>query len=243
MAIFAVFHLFAFPWRVYDVKHSALVASESGPGSLPDPRTAYKGGFLGIKAYADAFNPWDLVKAVGRGFKWAFVGRRLREQDISYKNHGTGLEPTRLDAAFPPNAGVNPAFGAGKNARYHRMDDDEDDNQLLANAQSNPSNTHDPYPSMPTGGDIGNMGRANRFEPGPDDLTSLNPTPAQYRKQQGKQETGVIDSSFRQDTSYKGAEEYPRPNPQLRAQQASTVTPWDEVGVPPGYPPHESNRF
>ena len=30
---------------------------------------------------------FDLVKGVGRGFKWIFIGRKRREQDISYKNH------------------------------------------------------------------------------------------------------------------------------------------------------------
>ncbi|KAI4255865.1 MAG: hypothetical protein L6R42_006525, partial [Xanthoria sp. 1 TBL-2021] len=85
MAIFSVFHLFAFPWQVYDIRRSAIVASESVPGYLPDPKTAYLGGPLGSKALLDAFNPWDLVKAIGRGFRWFAVGRRNREQDVSYQ--------------------------------------------------------------------------------------------------------------------------------------------------------------
>jgi hypothetical protein len=100
MAIFSVFHLWAFPWRVYDIRNAA---SESVLRLALEPTAAYSGGPLGIKALLDAFNPWDLIKAVGRGFRWFAVGRRMREQDVSYKNSsGTvGLEPMREAAAIP----------------------------------------------------------------------------------------------------------------------------------------------
>ena len=93
MAFFSVLHIWAYPWKVYDVNRSALVAAESGPSFSPD-ENSYKGGFFGIKAYLDAFNPWDIVKAVGRSFRWMAVGRRTRETDISYKAHrqGTALQ-------------------------------------------------------------------------------------------------------------------------------------------------------
>ena len=32
----------------------------------------------------DSFNPWDVVKASARGFRWLFVGRKHRHQDSSY---------------------------------------------------------------------------------------------------------------------------------------------------------------
>ena len=110
MAVFAIFHLWAFPWTVYDVRRSPIVAAESAAGFLPDPKTAYQGGRFGQVALMDAFNPWDLIKAVGRGFRWFAIGRRIREQDISYKthhylhhNHNVGLEPTRNSPAYRPS--------------------------------------------------------------------------------------------------------------------------------------------
>lgn len=63
----------------------------------------YWGRFLGYKALFDACNPWDLVKATARGFRWLFVGRKSRTLDPSYemanstdspntKLSGTGVE-------------------------------------------------------------------------------------------------------------------------------------------------------
>ena len=111
MAIFSVFHLWAFPWQVYDINRSHIVASESAPGFLPDPKTAYQGGHLGLRALADAFNPWDFVKAIGRAFKWITVGRKHRMEDRSYNKAtpGAGLEPTRNQfTAFSNYGGSNP---------------------------------------------------------------------------------------------------------------------------------------
>lgn len=73
MSLFAVMHIFAFPYKPYDVLSS------------PDPSAHYQGGFLGWKAFLDAFNLWDIVKAGARGFRWLFVGSRHRELDVSYE--------------------------------------------------------------------------------------------------------------------------------------------------------------
>lgn len=61
-------HIFAYPFSPY-------VTGEK------------RGGFLGIGAFIDAMNPWDLVKAFGRGMRWLFVGVKNREADPSYKSH------------------------------------------------------------------------------------------------------------------------------------------------------------
>lgn len=97
MAIFSVFHLWAFPWRVYAVRQSRIAASEPAPGLFPEPAASYSGGRLGIKALLDVFIAWDVVKDVGRGFKWLVSCRRLREQDVSHTNsaRAIGLEPMR----------------------------------------------------------------------------------------------------------------------------------------------------
>ncbi len=135
MAIFSIFHLWAFPWRVYDIRRSEIVASESAPGMNLDPNTAYQGGFLGSKALMDAFNPWDLVKNVGRGFRWFFKGRKMRMEDTSYKDYArnTGLEPARNlqvkafqagNHSFDEPGGPIPApyiAGSSKPGRYQAL--------------------------------------------------------------------------------------------------------------------------
>lgn len=80
MAVFAVLHLFAFPWR-----------KPYGPQSAKGPELwRSQGGPYGIYAYVDAFNPWDILKAVARGFRWLFVGRRQRKADRSYQKEAWG---------------------------------------------------------------------------------------------------------------------------------------------------------
>ncbi|KAL8996804.1 MAG: hypothetical protein Q9169_003773 [Polycauliona sp. 2 TL-2023] len=161
MAIFSVFHLFAFPWQVYDIRRSAIVASETVPGHPPNPRTAYLGGPLGSKALLDAFNPWDFIKAIGRGFRWFVVGRRNREQDVSYQSYkisrplnpdasdleGTGNTRNKISGGpFTPGA-------ISKQGRYHQVEGgfDEDDRRLLSHQQAIPLSSSDnlyPRPGM-----------------------------------------------------------------------------------------------
>ncbi|KAF2674403.1 DUF300-domain-containing protein [Microthyrium microscopicum] len=73
MAIFSILHIFAFPYKPYDIKNSSA------------PSAYYYGGFLGFYALVDTFNPWDIIKAGARGFRWLFVGIRKRHDDVSYK--------------------------------------------------------------------------------------------------------------------------------------------------------------
>lgn len=162
MAVFALFHLWAFPWKVYDVKRSEIVASESVPGFSLDPKTAYRGGWLGTNALLDAFNPWDLVKAIGRGFKWILIGHRKREQDVSYLNptRDTGLEPIRTkdpstrnstpfdENGFPTDPEINHYYTGRNQAPYGHLAPDEEDN-LLAHAQSNPQSRPPSYSAGP----------------------------------------------------------------------------------------------
>lgn len=102
MAIFAVMHIFAFPWKGYSIKHAyADPVNVPGTGYSTTVHSAdryaengrelgqdmkYKGGFMGWKAIADAFNPWDIIKMTARGFRWLFVGARYRHEDSSYQN-------------------------------------------------------------------------------------------------------------------------------------------------------------
>jgi len=128
----------------------------------------------------DAFNPWDLIKAVVRGFRWLLVGRHKRELDVSYRD-GTNLDSTHA------GGNVDPAYRAslgGNASRYQPLGDD-DDEQLLAYASPNPV-ANDPYrPGAPkaahvgTTGNSADIGRARRYEysEGPDRLQTMHPAP------------------------------------------------------------------
>jgi Organic solute transporter Ostalpha len=146
MAIFAIFHLWAFSWRPYTLRSKQNLA-ESVPGH-DLARTDYRGGPLGISAIFEAFNPWDLVKAVGRAAKWLFVGRRRRTEDVSYQNTRTATEnELHLNAAhndnnpniYPPIADFQRAGGLAAPATKHYASSDSEDQELLRNAQGNPT--------------------------------------------------------------------------------------------------------
>ncbi|KAF4549248.1 Organic solute transporter Ostalpha-like protein 1 [Elsinoe fawcettii] len=135
MAIFAIMHLFAFPWKPYAISTKASGAGtrsndDSGAsGALP---IRYVGGFLGLKAIADAFNPWDIIKATGRGFRWLFVGRRNRFQDTSYSSQMNAQSKpfTSQSGSVPMYAKMSSPNPASVNERQR----DSDTAGLLNNA-------------------------------------------------------------------------------------------------------------
>ena len=50
------------------------------------PIVTKQGGFLGILAFVDALNIWDVIKALGRATRWLFVGVRHRKTNPSYRD-------------------------------------------------------------------------------------------------------------------------------------------------------------
>ncbi|KAH8884808.1 putative DUF300 domain protein, partial [Thozetella sp. PMI_491] len=89
MALFAILHLWAFPWRPYaDDAPTSYYPNPDLNSSLPSRENEHgprQGGFLGIKALWDAVNIWDILKAFGRGIRWLFVGVKHRREDVSYR--------------------------------------------------------------------------------------------------------------------------------------------------------------
>ncbi|KAL2433399.1 hypothetical protein ABEF95_004086 [Exophiala dermatitidis] len=168
MAIFAVFHIWAFSWRPYTLGSKEYM-SETIAG---EGERAYKGGFLGIKAIFDAFNGWDMLKATGRAARWLFKGRKHRHTDPSYdltrKNTQTGavggvggdsefgLEGQKLSSSSAifntPTAyaggGAGGVYGQGRPPHHHTttvgavnsggVDEGGERDNLLANSQGMP---------------------------------------------------------------------------------------------------------
>lgn len=126
MAAFSVMHMFAYPWKPYRIEQNndPLVTSGAGfSGGLPE----YKGGPFGIKAILDAFNPWDIIKALARAFRWMFVGAKHRHTDASY-HPAKPLEESALSNTGPSFAATGDAAtelksGRGRAETYTAEDD------------------------------------------------------------------------------------------------------------------------
>lgn len=129
MSLFSILHIFAYPWKPYSLKHSATDPLETG---YTADAKHYKGGPMGIKAIADAFNPWDIVKASARGFRWMFVGVRQRHMDVSYQpaaaklgGQDTGyMGPTTYAMAGDATSGSVSSSNHGRRGRAATAEDD-----------------------------------------------------------------------------------------------------------------------
>lgn len=90
MALFALLHLWAFPYKPY-TQYGATPRFYPSPDiakggdTVPIELEAPQGGFLGLAAIWDAMNIWDFIKAFGRGVRWLFCGVHKRKQDVSYR--------------------------------------------------------------------------------------------------------------------------------------------------------------
>lgn len=152
MALFAVLHLFAFSWKPYA---SSASGSDYPMSPIKNSLGPKQGGFLGIKAFVDAMNPWDLVKAFARGMRWLFIGVKHRENDTSYKSSSFDINnPQNGDMSLQSTTPASykrtqnlpiaeefrrskfgmPGFASGKKA-------DDEGAGLIAHAQPHPLNT------------------------------------------------------------------------------------------------------
>lgn len=220
MAIFAVLHLFAFPYKPY-TKEAMATKDPLSPISIDpgrDKMVINQGGFLGYRALVDAMNPWDLVKGFARGMRWLFVGRKHREDDLSYKNSnvartedGLSLQPTRLKDERYNDTSNLPIANEFRRSKFLMPSQDrtfqsEEGEGLIAHAQPNPLNGGSGYtPSRPrfdsNGQDIASGGTSY---PGsalgsPDRLTAINPSPGTVRRQERDHEIGLAvggDSNY-----------------------------------------------
>lgn len=225
MAIFAVLHLFAFPWKPYDLKRQSPL--DTGiDGYSAQPKTYANGP---ARAILDALNPWDIIKACGRGFRWLFYGARHREKDPSYQ---TKLEPVTTNASYtgPTFAGNGEPVNAPAFAKKNEGSGDSDTTGLLSDAQANPYLHQDPssYDSA-----YGPGSSAYGSPPNPDRLPQA-PTPGQEYGVVSHPD-GVADGRFQnfeqQDTTYHGggaeSSYYGRPRYYQEENAAKSSVEWD----------------
>lgn len=176
MAIFAVMHLFAFPWREYDLSKTPYADPVTAPGSgFSGSAPKYHGGWMGIKAFGDTFNPWDLIKATARGLRWLFVRRKHRHHDISYTTPKLGVIADEPATSIPgPNVTSDtlPSATELDQQRRARADtvDDGDTAGLLSNAQNQGLSAH-PYPYSPSHSPVRNGSFDDRSDQGEAEAT------------------------------------------------------------------------
>jgi hypothetical protein len=175
MMIFAVMHHFAFPWKPYDLKRQGL------PDSLDEPKH-YAGG--PVHALVDALNPWDVIKAFGRGMRWLFVGVRHRKEDVSYQ---TKLEavPTSYDGpTFSGNGELATEMvktsHTGASKKKGNGSEDSDTAGLLTHAnsfgrQDSYLASPPPYGSHPAGARYGRGDDELPVAPTPDEAYRVAP--------------------------------------------------------------------
>lgn len=106
MAMFAILHLWAFPYHPY---------ARRAKGSS-------QGGFLGVRALWDAINIWDVIKGFGRGMRWLFVGARHRHEARPYRDRASAVAMTRGPAPLHKTRDIHPladTASAGSSSTQH----------------------------------------------------------------------------------------------------------------------------
>ncbi|KAF4634317.1 hypothetical protein G7Y89_g3797 [Cudoniella acicularis] len=210
MAIFAILHIFAFPYKPYmkSRDQGKYPVSPSGPGEPPvNTIGPNQGGFMGWKAIADAMNPWDLVKGFARAMRWLFVGRKNRLNDPSYfinaqNENDMALEGER-DDGYKVNDDNLPIAQEFRRSRFGMLgggnlndNQGEEGARLIANAQPHPLNPGSGY--IPARQRYDSEGQDISQEPipydgkrytdtSPDRLTGRNPTPGSMNRKENQQ--------------------------------------------------------
>jgi hypothetical protein len=228
MAIFSLLHIWAFPWKPYDLKtHSPLDTTMDGYSTQPKK---YAHG--PIRALLGALNPWDILKACSRGFRWLFVGVRHREKDASYQ---TQLKPVSSDTAYhgPTFAGDGSAAVTTITrpaATKQEGSGDSDTAGLLSDPQANPYMLQSSSPYDSTFGSSAYTHPAN-----PDSLPQAQLPHQQYSLAPGVPSPGPApypaNDSYFGGNRYYGASNTSAPNPNASWDMfAGAARPGEQTG-------------
>ena len=167
MALFAVLHLWAFPYAPYKTRAPVVYYpspdfDKGGSTDIENEREPKSGGLVGLSAVFDALNVWDIVKAFGRGVRWLFCGVRRRKEDISYRvgrNEAVDSAATEMKATEPNTHDVMRPGGNMTQQQLMQQHPALRDESigLMAHAQPNPANSRGPSQSP--------QGRRDKYGP------------------------------------------------------------------------------
>ncbi|KAJ5495047.1 hypothetical protein N7539_000163 [Penicillium diatomitis] len=211
MSIFSVLHLWAFSWKPYVIRPETSEVTDFFGNGKP----TYQGGRFGFGGLADAMNPLDLLKAVGRSFRWLAVGRKNRMLDPSYKPHTAtiGLQPSQPVLGTQSTAYGGAGTPAGRTKRYPS---DEEGEVLLSHAQSNPSTSH--------------------LEPSPWEDDSDDYSQGQSGRFHGREGASPYENIEHQNTAYHAYQPDARPYPTGGPLTEQVPMPIPDTHPPPPYP-------
>jgi hypothetical protein len=105
-----------------------------------------------------AMNPWDIIKAFGRGIKWLFVGvwSRNDEKPVSDGHLENGMPPDDgyddPDAAFPTIGGA--LHGAFRERHPYEAETDHDEGKRLIESEQVGSRVRAPAPGVASGSSV-----------------------------------------------------------------------------------------
>lgn len=241
MALFSILHIWSFSWRPYAIGSREF---QQTFGHLKDAPTHYVGGPLGIKAALDCFNPLDILRSVGRAFRWLFVGRKKRMQDISYADVPEAQKLNDLEHST--------AFGAVNGSEHASKisNSSEGAGLLSANQTNSPTSKHNPFVTQDTSSASSPWAQIEAKEYFQDQ---------QMRKQEAERDDGFesnpYDAKYMETQSYTSQRPAPvsqRPpnysmpqphDPATGRQNLPFVTQQDLQGMPQGsIPPYPSSR-
>jgi hypothetical protein len=258
MAFFSILHIFAFPWKKYSIKNS------------DSPNAHYSGGFLGLGAIIDALNPVDVVKAVARGFRWLFVGRKHRTEDPSYANtqEVTVAGGQKISGPYAmEETGYNPSkqmtgesIEMGRPPQHRLTDESEEDRAaLLQHPQQIPISSLESRPLFVDGGDRSATSTPPSFRGGQQGYGQVPPASpgfappgyidqgeehyGQYYHQssQRQQQSGVVGSRLEQDQRRQQSSQ--QQQHQQQQQQYQQQSDGRGAGGPPHPPPGVGQAF
>ncbi|KAJ5182686.1 hypothetical protein N7492_000302 [Penicillium capsulatum] len=198
MFIFSLVHIWSFSFKPYVISNQATEITDFyGNG-----KASYEGGYLGLKALIDAMNPLDLFKAIGRGARWLFVGRKNRLQDPSYRPHheSIGMQPSESGIIDHGTAyhGGNATMSGGRTGRYDSAPYEEGE-VLLAHPQPNPESAYmgsSPWADEPDEDFHGQPGRF--YSQGPSPYESANHPDAAYSSHAAAHQPYPVDGPLRE---------------------------------------------
>jgi len=208
MAFFAILHLWAFSWKPYTMDSPSFI-DKPVPGEDAGSRS-YKGGFLGLKAIWDAFNPWDMVKATGRAAKWLMRDRKHRHKDTSYDlSRKTTTDDYNAEGQKLTNLNGSTAYGGGSAPQRFANGDVDEGQNLLSHSQPMPMSR--PAVTRIDSDRIDGEGRNDYYDPSDIGLATSSyndnryqphhPQQQNYHPQQqyhpnGGQETGIAPAPY-----------------------------------------------
>lgn len=100
MVLFALFQIYAYSAKPYFL--SSSISSAESQSQMKPASLRYYGGFLGIKAFAAALSPREILSGLSQMLRYILSNPPV-QQDY---NNGMGMEPMGPDQAskYPPPA-------------------------------------------------------------------------------------------------------------------------------------------